>query len=451
MTVPPTIADVPSRFLRPRNRDVELGTSVWLVPLKMSLRALALAVVMLWLDNVLQKQYRRVPQVFRMSAGDSKTILSTLTGASITVVALVVSLMMVVLSLVASNFGPRITLNFVRRRATQMVLGSFVAVFVFSLVTLSTIFTNSKNAFVPLLSTWTAVLLVLVATGLLVAFVQDVSGSIQVGNMLFDIAEELDGAIERQRELARRAHASSTLEVDTTGWDVIAGRLSGYVQRIDFDALITVATRAGVVVSVHHRAGAFVNAGRPLFSISGPLSPADLEATHRAITVGTYRTMEQDLEYAIAEYVEIALRALSPAVNDPATAISCIDWIGDALIALSVEPISVAAFADPSGELRVVLPANSLRRVVATAFNEIRQVGASSPSVAIRMLDAIHRVAPVVADGRALEELRNQADAVADAAIAIAPVERDRDEIERARQIASVALDRAATAGSIDT
>ena len=441
MTVPPTIADVPSRFLRPHNRDVELGTSVWLVPLKMSLRALALAVVMLWLDNVLQDQYRRVPNVLRMSAGDSKTILSTLTGASITVLALVVSLMMVVLSLVASNFGPRITLNFVRRRATQMVLGSFVAVFVFSLVTLSTIFTNDKNAFVPLLSTWTAVLLVLVATGLLVAFVQDVSGSIQVGNMLFDIAEELDGAIKRQRELARRAHSSSALDVDTAGWTVVAARLSGYLQRIDFDALISAAAKADVVVSVHHRAGAFVNVGRPIFSVSAELSAADLDAIHAAITVGTYRTMEQDLEYAIAEYVEIALRAMSPAVNDPATAISCIDWIGDALLALSVEPISVAAFADPQGALRVVLPANSLRRVVAAGFNEIRQVSVASPAVSIRLLEVIQRVAPVVTDAAAREELRSQADAIATSTIAAAIVQRDRDDVQRARQTAMSALD----------
>ena len=441
MTVPPTIADVPSRFLRPLKRDVELGTSVWLVPLKMSLRALGLAVVMLWLDNVLQRHYRRVPQVFRMSAGDSKTILSTLTGASITVVALVVSLMMVVLTLVASNFGPRITVNFVRRRATQMVLGSFLAVFVFSLVTLSTIFTNAQNAFVPLLSTWTAVLLALGATGLLVAFVQDVSGSIQVGNTLFDIATELAGAIQRQRELARRAHASTTMQVDTTGWEVIAGRSSGYVQRIDFDALIAVAGRAEIVVSVHHRAGAFVNAGRPLFSISGPLAAADLEATHRAITIGTYRTMEQDLEYAIAEYVEIALRALSPAVNDPATAISCIDWIGDALIALSVEPISVAAFADSSGELRVVLPANSLRRVVAAGFNEIRQAAVTAPAVSIRLLDATRRVAPVVTDAAAREELRSQAVAIAAAATAAAGAQRDRDDVQHAHRSAMHALD----------
>jgi uncharacterized membrane protein len=440
MTVPPTIADVPARYRQFRNRDVELGLSFWIVPVKLSVSAILLSVATVVIDSRLQEHYQDLPEPLRMTVADSKTILSTLAGASITVVALVVSLMMVVLSLVAANFGPRIILNFARRRTTKQAIGSFVAVFVYSLITLTTVFSGSDQQFVPVVSTWTAVVLVLAATALLVVFVQDVSSSIQIGNMLFEIATELDGAIDRQRLLARRAHASPTTELDTTGWPVVDSILSGYVQRIDFDALIALAARLDLVIVLHHRAGSFVNAGRPLASTSKPLPAADITALRATVVRGTYRTMEQDLEYAIAEYVEIALRALSPAVNDPATAISCVEWIGDSLIALSAEPIGVAEFADGTGALRVVVPPTSLRRVVAAAFNEIRQVVSRSPVVTIRMLTTIARIAPVVVDPAAREELRGQVEAISFAADRDLSVQRDRDDVEAATLEAMTAL-----------
>lgn len=439
MTVPPTIPDVPSRYRQFRNRDVELGLSFWIVPVKLSVGAILLSVTTVVIDSRLQDQYEHLPEPLRMTVGDSKTILSTLAGASITVVALVVSLMMVVLSLVAANFGPRIILNFARRRTTKQAIGSFVAVFVFSLITLTTVYSGDET-FVPVVSTWTAVVLVLAATGLLVVFVQDISSSIQIGNMLFEIATELDGAIDRQRVLARRAHSAPTVDLDTSGWPVIDSVLSGYVQRVDFDALIDLAARLDVVIVLHHRSGSFVNAGRPLASTSKPLSAADAAVLRSTVVRGTYRTMEQDLEYAIAEYVEIALRALSPAVNDPTTAISCVDWIGDSLMALSAEPIGVAEFEDGTGTLRVVVPPNSLRRVVAAAFNEIRQVASRSPAVTIRLLTTIERLAPVVTDADARDELRAQLEAVSFAADRDVTVQRDRDDVEAAKTAALASL-----------
>jgi uncharacterized membrane protein len=439
MTVPPTIADVPSRYRQFRNRDVELGLSFWIVPVKLSVSAILLSVATVVIDSHFQDQYQHLPEPLRMTVANSKTILSTLAGASITVVALVVSLMMVVLSLVAANFGPRIILNFARRRTTKQAIGSFVAVFVFSLITLTTVFSGDEQ-FVPVVSTWTAVVLVLAATGLLVVFVQDISSSIQIGNMLFEIASELDGAIDRQRLLARRAHSSTVANIDTSGWPVLDSALSGYVQRIDFDSLIDLGTRLDIVIVLHHRSGSFVNAGRQLASTSKPLSEADAARLRAAVVRGTYRTMEQDLEYAIAEYVEIALRALSPAVNDPATTISCIDWIGDSLIALSAEPIGVAEFEDGAGALRVVVPPNSLDRVVAAAFNEIRQMASRSPAVTIRLLTTIAKVAPAVRDVGAREELRSQVDAISFAADRDVSVQRDRDDVDVAQHQALAAL-----------
>ncbi|MFZ4720179.1 MAG: DUF2254 domain-containing protein [Ilumatobacteraceae bacterium] len=434
---------MPSRLLMPRRREVELGTSFLVLPFRLTMRVIVLAVITITLDNLLQDQYVHLPRYIRMSAEDSKTILATLAGGSITVVALVVSLMMVVLSLVAASFGPRIILNFVRRRTTQVAIGSFVAVFVYSLVTLATVFSGARDRFAPILSTWTAVLMVLLATGLLVVFVQDISSSVQLGNMLSEISKELDQAIVRQRALAQRAHSSTKVEIDTSGWHAVEALETGYVQAIDFDAVIEIARRNDCVIRLLHRAGSFANAGRPLAETSVALGPGDLVLLRKAVVRGTYRTMEQDLEYAIAEYVEIALRALSPAVNDPATAISCIDWIGDSLVSLSVEPIGVSAFADASGALRVVLPANSLRRVVAAAFNELRQAASGTPAVAIRMLTTIDKVVPSVHEAEVIDELRSQVEAIVATATAGFLVPRDRDDLHAAADVVRASLDRA--------
>ncbi len=441
MTVPPTIAPVPSRFVVPvRKRDVELGTSFMVMPFRLTIRVIVLAIITITLDNLLQDRYDHLPKYIRMSADDAKTVLATLAGGSITVVALVVSLMMVVLSLVAANFGPRIILNFVRRRTTQTAIGSFVAVFVYSLVTLATVFSGAGEDFAPVISTWTAVVIVLLATALLVLFIEDISRSIQVGNMLTEIATDLTAAIARQRELARRAVSSTALDVDTTTWVPVNSRFTGYVQRIDFDALIEVARRNDCVIRLEHRSGAFLNTGRPMAVVSRPLSPGDEDLVRAAIIRGSHRTMEQDLEYAIAQYVEIALRAMSPAVNDPATTISCIDWIGDALLALAEEPIGTAAFADASGATRVLVPANSLCRVIAAGFNEIRQHACGAPAVAIRMLLTIAKVVPAVSERDALDELESQAEAITFAATAAAVVQRDRDDILAARAKVTAAL-----------
>lgn len=443
MTVPPTLHAVPSRLLMPRRRDVELGTSFLILPFRLTIRVIVLAIVTITLDNLLQEQYVHLPRYIRMSAEDSKTILSTLAGGSITVVALVVSLMMVVLSLVSASFGPRIILNFVRRSTTQVAIGSFVAVFVYSLVTLATVFSGAKDRFAPIISTWTAVVMVLLATALLVVFVQDISSSVQIGNMLKDISKELDGAIARQRTLAQQAHSSERVDLDTTGWTSVVALETGYVQRIDFDALIEIARRNDCVIRLMHRAGSFANRDRPLVETSKPLGAGDLGLVRAAVVRGTFRTMEQDLEYAIAEYVEIALRAMSPAVNDPATAASCIDWIGDSLIALAAEPIGVSGFVDASGVLRVVVPPNSLRRVVAAAFNELRQAASTSPAVAIRMLTTIEKVVPSVHEAAVIDELRSQVDAIVATAGQSFMVDRDRHDLHAAANAVLATLDRA--------
>lgn len=216
--------------------------------------------------------------------------------------------------------------------------------------------------------------------------------------------------------------------------------MSGYVQVVDDAALVEVASAVDGVVALTVRAGAFIHAGQPVALSSAQLDGAQVARVQRAVVAGARRTMEQDLEYAFAEYVEIALRALSPAVNDPATAMSCLDWIGDGLITLVSEPVDVAAFADASGTVRVITPCNTPQRIVAAGLNEIRQAAVGVPAVQIRLLDSVRRVALAHPSSEVVDELRAQADAVVES-LDFAPVAaRDRADVVAAHRRAVAAM-----------
>lgn len=385
----------------PTHRDVQLRTTFWVVPLSMAAAAALAAIGTVVADNRLQGRLGWVPVPLRLSTDDAKSLLATLAGASITVVALVVSLTMVVLSLVATNFGPRIIRNFIRRLSTQVVIGSFIATFVFSLLALVAVSSDDDARFVPLISAWVAVLLVLASTGVLVAWVHDLAFSIQTGNALVAIASDLYGAIDRQRdELLRLRRSEVPAESVPVTAVAVTARLSGFVQRIDVATLVALADRSGVVIRLAVWPGDFVTVAEPLLASSSPLDAAAVDDAGRCFTLGAYRTLEQDLDFGIAQYVEIALRALSPAVNDPYTAMSCLGWIGDALVRISSLGEEPDGLAGSTGELRMVLRPNRIEASVATAFDQLRQIAPGQPEVVIRLADALRTVASGVSSPR---------------------------------------------------
>src|ERR1019366_7311185 len=182
---------------------------------------------------------------------------------------------------------------------------------------------------------------------------------------------------------------------------------SGYMQHLDHGALVAAARDAGALVVLRFRPGQFVLRGAPL-AWSGPAPGARrLEAAvDRHVVIGRHRTLTQDSEFGIAQIVEIAIRALSPAVNDTFTGVACVDWLAAALLALAEPPPIMGNWYDTPGELRVWIPAFRIERLVRLAFDQIRQASATTPAVLIRQLDVIRRVGPRMPDAarRALAE-----------------------------------------------
>jgi uncharacterized membrane protein len=193
------------------------------------------------------------------------------------------------------------------------------------------------------------------------------------------------------------------------------------------------------LIVLKFRPGQFVLRGEPLAAIVPPANARGLEAAvDSGIRIGRHRTLTQDSEFGIAQIVEIAIRALSPAVNDTFTGVACVDWLADALLTLAERPPLEGNWYDTGSTLRVWMRPVRLERLVKLAFDQIRQASTMTPAVLIRQLEAIRRLAPRLPDA-CCQALSEQADAIRESATALVTV--DRRDIEEAWKLARAALD----------
>jgi uncharacterized membrane protein len=205
---------------------------------------------------------------------------------------------------------------------------------------------------------------------------------------------------------------------------VVACPKSGYLQHLDHGALVAAARAAGGLVVLRFRPGQFVMRGEPLASVVPAAAGGALEAAvERHVSIGHHRTLTQDAEFGIAQIVEIAIRALSPAVNDTFTGVACVDWLADALLTFADQPPLEGNWYDTAGELRVWMPAIRIERMIKLAFDQIRQASATTPAVLIRQLQVARRLAPRMPDvGR--RALADQVEALRDTASGLVALDR---------------------------
>ena len=427
-----------------------MRTTLWLVPTLLVALAVGLFVLTYSLDQAAYHGELTLPGwVIGGSADAARQILTALAAAVITVVGLVFSITIVALTLTSTQFGPRMLRNFVRDRGTQVTLGCFVATFVFAILALGSISHGSRGDFVPHLSITVALGLVLASLGVLIYFIHHIAKSIQLPEVIAGIARDLTRAIDAEVATAAR---SGTGEVETGmsvsellvrledfGAEVPAPR-SGYLQFVAYDTLVGIAAENDAVISLLYRPGHFVVEALPLASVW----PADAATSvarslERAHVTGPNRTLTQDLAFAIDQLVEIAIRALSPAVNDTFTALTCIDWLGDGLCKISMQWNPGRVHRDPGGSVRVIAAEVRYERFVERAFDKIRQAGRGMPAVMIRQLDALARVVQYANAGTQRAALLAQADMILESSEASVPASSDRADV-RSRYDALIAI-----------
>lgn len=401
--------------------------NLWLVPAI----EIALAVILFAgtyaVDRAIYNGHHALPSwVLTGSADSARQILTALAAAVITVIGVVFSIMIVTLTLASTQFGPRMLRNFIRDRGTQVTLGTFVATFVYAVLTLASIGPGSHGDFVPHISVTALLVLVLIDLGVLVYFIHHIAMSIQLPQVIASIAGDLSRAIEIESTPegpgphAAPATGPSVAElmqrIDERGGNVQAPG-SGYLQFVRHDELVQIATRTGSVMHLAYRPGHFVVAGQSLAKVwPASAAPAVTRELARSHVTGPVRTLAQDIAFAVDQLVEIAIRALSPAVNDTFTALTCIDWLTDGLCQVELRWDPVRVHHDSQGYVRVVTSHISHRRLVQRAYEKIRQAGRGMPAVMIRQLDSLTQIMGLTSTEERRAVLVEQADMIMRAA-----------------------------------
>ncbi|MEY9931408.1 putative membrane protein [Catenulispora sp. GP43] len=386
--------------LRSEWRREALRTNLWLVPAFEVAGAVLLFVFTYTVDRAVYRGAVRLPfWVISGTADASRQILTTIAAAVITVIGVVFSVMIVALTLASTQFGPRMLRNFMRDRGTQWTLGTFVATFVYAVLALIAIGPGPHGDFVPHVSITSTLILVIVDLAVLLYFIHHIAVQIQLPQVIASIAGDVAKAIEAEAPPPRSGRPERGLsEAELLSRMAqepgeVKASASGYLQYVRHSTLIRIATSTNSVIHLLHRPGHFLVKGRTLAVVwPAEAAPGVAKALQHAHLSGAYRSLSQDISFGIDQLVEIAIRALSPAVNDTFTALTCIDWIGDSLreIALLWRPEQV--HRDAQGYIRVITTQTTFDRLVQRSFEKIRQAAAGMPAVMIRQLDALTEI-----------------------------------------------------------
>ena len=373
-----------------------LRTNLWLVPAVEVVAAVALFAATYALDRAAFAGDFRLPGWLLSGSPDAaRQILTAIAAAIITVVGVVFSIVIVALTLTSTQFGPRMLRNFIRDRGTQVTLGTFVATFVYAVLALGAI-GQGGPAFVPHISITVTFALMVADLAVLIYFLHHITTQIQLPQVIASIASDLAGAIELQAGdgAAESGNAAARLVAGLhgPGGEVAAPR-SGYLQYIQHRRLVRLAAELSVVIHLRYRPGHFLVQGHPYATV-WPADAADRVARElaRAHVTGPYRTLAQDVSFGVDQLVEIAIRALSPAVNDTFTALTCIDWIGDSLCKVTGRWHPTRVYRDAAGVVRLVTTETTYERLVQRSFEKIRQAGRGMPAIMIRQLDALAKI-----------------------------------------------------------
>lgn len=340
-----------------------------------------------------------IPNILFPSHDDpvvAQVILSSIATSIMTVVSIVFAILLMTLTLASTQFSPRILISFVRDRTTQWTLGVFLGTFSYCMASLPAA-RALPHPSVPVATVTGAMVLALVSVGWLIYFINHISRSISVNHIVDRIARETELVIDQLMPYPRGPFPLPDRSEVSPAKDgaPILSRQSGYVCYVDINRLVALAQAYRISVHIERRVGQFVPAGIPLARVSKvERVPAD-RALHliAAFDIGSTRTMQQDVEFGIIQIVDIALRAMSPAVNDPSTAISCVDQLSRIMIFWISRAPPPSYYYAPPHVLRLVVPWMSVDGLLDTAFEQIRHYGVADVAVSLRLMRAFNDIA----------------------------------------------------------
>jgi len=356
-----------------------------------------------WIEETVPGASDWVPSVLFPSHSDpqvAQVILGGIAASTMTVVAIVFAILLMTLTLASMQFSPRIIVSFIRDGVTQWTLGIFLGTFCYCMAALPTA-RSSPKPFAPVATVLGAMLLALISVGWLLFFIHHIAHAISVSHIIDRIATETEGIIdELMPSPYREIRLAPADDADATWDSPLPSESSGYIRFVDIQRLVALAKASHVKVRVIRRVGQFVPAGTPLLAIykGARLNPSARAEFLNAIDLGPSRTLQQDLEFGMLQIVDIALRAISPAVNDPSTGITCVDHLSRLLIRVASREPATRLFYDPPGILRVSIQWATFDHMLDTAFDQIRMYARGDVAVSLRLLRALGDIAITTTD-----------------------------------------------------
>ncbi|MBA2574026.1 MAG: DUF2254 domain-containing protein [Nocardioidaceae bacterium] len=419
----------------------------WFLPAVLCALATVLAETLIFLDQRLGEVDLGPVGVLitRVGESGSRDLLGAVAGSMLTVASTTFSITIAVLALSSSTYGPRLVRNFMADRGNQFVLGVFVATFLYSLLVLRSIRVlddGSGEYFVPHLAINMAVLLAVLAIGVLVYFIHHISDSVQVWTLAQQVRADLLATVDRlyseqigcePPDFEEPEGAKGTPHrLDTDGFS-LAAHETGYVQSVDHEEIVALACKHDVVVSLRIRPGSHVIEGAALGALwpPGQVNDALLAKILKSIRVGRARTPHEDVAFSALLLEEMAVRALSSGTNDPYTAINALDDLSAGLVRLAGRRTPSKFRYDPQGNLRVVAPVVTLTDLLDHLLDAMRLYAIEHPSVVHRTLELVEQVGAASKHPSARARMDKQVQRLVEAFALSSPQGCDLEELRR--------------------
>ena len=377
----------------------ELKATFWFIPVLIIIISILLSVALVYTDGLITFSQEGPGRFFFVNSADSaRSILSTISGAMIGVAGTVFSVTLVALTLASSQLGPRLIKNFMYIRINQVVLGSYISTYLYCLIVLNAVKESKVDSFIPSLSILVAIIAAVANIILLIVFIHQIAVSIQADKIISDISDFISRQIrtlfpEKMGDEMDAGEDMPVGNIKSAYTDTISVKCpeSGYIQYIDSESLMDMMTDIDSLFELYYRPGDYIVEDIELGKLhtNGELDEDKLDGILYHFVIGKTKTAQQDLEFSIHQMVEIAVRALSPGVNDPFTAIACIDNLTTTMCYLAQVKFPSKYRVDDDKKLRVIADTLDFEGILDAEFNKIRQFSAGTTAVIIRLMEVL--------------------------------------------------------------
>ena len=434
-------------------------SSFWFVPSLAVLYGIAAALALTEADAVWGDRWLALwPRLFGVGAEGARQMLSTLAGSMMSLMGITFSMTLVALVLASSQYTSRILRNFMGSRPTQITLGVFAGIFIYCLIVLRSI-RSGDPGFVPSAAVSFAFVLALAGVVVLIFFIHHIASSIQAVSIIASVAQETNAAVDRVFPQMQGREPGGTEDamdeqvlasLDERTWYPVPAQVSGYIQGVNEDAILDLARNHRTIVRMERGVGAFAVEGAVLASLALTYPPDQetIAALNRAHRISRHRTIEWDPAFGVRQIVDIALKALSPGVNDTSTAVMCVDYLTAILARLSGRRYPPSHRYEGAA-LRVIASVPTFEALLAEAFDQIRGSAEGNVAIIARMLGAIDALASLTVNPSYRRALDEQLQWIAELAGRTLPAPQDRARIEQRLDHVREALKSAPASGAV--